>query len=276
MNEETERFRFDAEGAPPSETVVDAVSFVTGADSVGLESLYEVVDPDALDRVLSDADDGTVTFRLNGVHVRAHASGDVSVVPPSTPRTEGTGGGSNVLMLSDGEGTDPADSTAGLPDETESLLGVAVSPSATDLLSGWRTTMGEMPAQTAIVSVGEVTRSASESATVGSPANPVPVETLAATAGLDELTGTVGRTLREWGTDASPTAVCVHSLTDVVERGGRAGAVRFVEALVARVQTHGAVARYYLDPEAHDDRTVAALRPFFDDVVGGTGRRWRL
>jgi len=77
----------------PSWSVVETVAAATGADPRSMRPLYEVVDPDALDRVVgqkSGSDrwslDGCVTFRFEGCEVAVDTDGRTVVSPPDADR----------------------------------------------------------------------------------------------------------------------------------------------------------------------------------------------
>lgn len=63
-----------------STAVVDAVCSASGDDVSEMAPLYDTVDPDALDRLLSDPGDETtprtIEFSYNGHRVTVEASGD--------------------------------------------------------------------------------------------------------------------------------------------------------------------------------------------------------
>ena len=66
-----------------SESVVEAVSESEGVDPAALEQpLYEVIDPEALDRLVSKGSREApihITFRYYGYHVTVSSAGDVTV-----------------------------------------------------------------------------------------------------------------------------------------------------------------------------------------------------
>lgn len=70
---------------PPSYQVVQAVADATGRDPTALEPLNEVIDPDALDGLFTDAADdgphptGRVTFTFAGCDVVVGPGGEVEV-----------------------------------------------------------------------------------------------------------------------------------------------------------------------------------------------------
>ncbi|WP_262179813.1 HalOD1 output domain-containing protein [Haloarcula laminariae] len=71
-----------------SDTVIRAVSAVTGLDAVpgpdadsALDPLYTAIDPDALDSLFADESAGTVTFDYHDYTVTAHSTGRVVLEP---------------------------------------------------------------------------------------------------------------------------------------------------------------------------------------------------
>lgn len=81
------RARFDSSAGSPSTTVVSVVAAITGDEFDQLDSLYEAVDPEALDRLLTDpADDQyegdrSVRFTYHGFEIRIQSYGTVRVRP---------------------------------------------------------------------------------------------------------------------------------------------------------------------------------------------------
>ncbi|WP_137286284.1 HalOD1 output domain-containing protein [Halorussus salinisoli] len=72
-----------------STTVVKAVTEVVGSDPLSGDCvLYDVVDPDALDRIFADRNGGVgqttdrVVFELQGCRVEVHADGELLVYEP--------------------------------------------------------------------------------------------------------------------------------------------------------------------------------------------------
>jgi len=70
--------------APPSETVVLAVAEAKGVDPTALDDrLYDIVDPDALDRLFhttsgTTAEGAAIVFRMAGCRVEVDADGRVT------------------------------------------------------------------------------------------------------------------------------------------------------------------------------------------------------
>jgi len=85
MTERTNHVVHDSEAdssGPTSARVIRCVSVVTGRDPLDLPPLYDVVDPDALDTLVSrDGDACTLSFEFAGAHVRVSGTGDIHVSP---------------------------------------------------------------------------------------------------------------------------------------------------------------------------------------------------
>ena len=77
-------------GEPASEAVVAAVAAVSGAPTVDLEPLYEVLDPDALDSLIEHArrtDAGTheLQFAYAGYDVGVRSDGRIQLYDATAP-----------------------------------------------------------------------------------------------------------------------------------------------------------------------------------------------
>ena len=94
-DEQNDRYVFhhDTDGpATITTTIVHALTSITDTDiSQGEFSLYDSIDPDALDRLFRPKADGTdrtgghVAFTALEHEIYVYANGDVIVYPPSTP-----------------------------------------------------------------------------------------------------------------------------------------------------------------------------------------------
>lgn len=72
-----------------SATVVHALADVIGVDVTEVEfSLYDVIDPDALDRLFNRSADGTqappshLAFSVRGYRVTVYSDGEIVITPP--------------------------------------------------------------------------------------------------------------------------------------------------------------------------------------------------
>ena len=81
------RAEHDWTSRPPSTAVIETVAVARDCEPAGLEPLYEVVDPDALDTLVRSSRDGpvadgtTVTFEVADMSVTVHGGGTVVVRP---------------------------------------------------------------------------------------------------------------------------------------------------------------------------------------------------
>lgn len=67
--------------------------------------------------------------------------------------------------------------------------------------------------------------------------------------------------------DASPTMVCLHSLTTLLQYADLETVFQFTHTLSSHLTRSNALAHCHLDPTAVDDRAVNTLRPLFDVVI---------
>ena len=75
-----------AEYRHPSTAIVEAVAAATNRDSTTMKSLYDEVNTDALDALVTTAANGTgdrlsVSFRYDGADVTVYSDGDLEVRP---------------------------------------------------------------------------------------------------------------------------------------------------------------------------------------------------
>ena len=87
------RAEYDWTATTPSTAVIETVAVASDREPTGIEPLYEVIDPDALDALVRANGDEpvgvgtTVTFEFGGQSVTVHGGGSV-VVRPVEPRSE--------------------------------------------------------------------------------------------------------------------------------------------------------------------------------------------
>lgn len=141
---------------------------------------------------------------------------------------------------------------------------IAYNQSSKQVVDDWREQTGVLPTNLGIVTVGELTRSASSrSPTIG--ANNMNITAV----GSDDLTRVgiaVSNHLSRW--DNETVRIWFGSLTPLVQSVGFKLAFRFLHVLVGRVQNAKAIAYYHLDPTAHDPKTVTSLQYLFDRSIG--------
>lgn len=64
-----------------STRIVDKVAEAENTDPVDLAPLYESIDPDALDALFQNGQNGSVTFEYENRRIIARADGDVTIEP---------------------------------------------------------------------------------------------------------------------------------------------------------------------------------------------------
>jgi hypothetical protein len=72
-------WQFSITDCRPSIAVIEAMAFVTNRDPLDIEPLADVVDPDALNGVLSGEDTATVSFQWEDHDVEISASGEIII-----------------------------------------------------------------------------------------------------------------------------------------------------------------------------------------------------
>lgn len=84
------RRQYDWTEVPASVAVIETVTDATGIDATALDTLYECLDPDALDALVRSFDDpptgerATVSFVFEGFEVTVDSDGEV-VIQPTSP-----------------------------------------------------------------------------------------------------------------------------------------------------------------------------------------------
>jgi len=90
---DTYRVQYDRDDSRQLTTAIaEEVAAVSGTDPEDLEPLYETVDPDALDRLLTPRDGtdsvGGVWFHYAGYRVTVRGAGEIEITPASDPALE--------------------------------------------------------------------------------------------------------------------------------------------------------------------------------------------
>lgn len=157
------------------------------------------------------------------------------------------------------------------PDERERALLVTCMESSADRLAVWTDHEGGRAADATVVDVEAAARStaaAGANETAGGPdgAADAVVESVDAETDLAELGGVVDRHLSSLAADGD-TAVCVHSVSDLLQRGEEEAVFKFLKVLTTTVERSGAVAHYHMNPDVHDPETVRTFEVLFDSVV---------
>jgi hypothetical protein len=175
-------------------------------------------------------------------------------------------GVSNVLLLAPSLGGPGRGACFDLLTETSpaetNVLTVTYTQTAREFIDDWNDHAAAPPVRGGVVSVGQGAGGVDDTAWAVSPVeNP------------SDLTG-VGIELSELlsgmasaGDEGEEIAVCFNSVTSLLQYADLQRAFRFLHVVTGRVKTVGGVGHFHLDPDAHDDQTVATLKGLFDAVV---------
>jgi hypothetical protein len=208
--------------------------------------------------------------------------GDAAAEGAEGPTASALRDAANVLVLSDGLDSDARASyyESLLPGDPGTLrvLAIEYTRGPDGWLEEWNRHVGRAPAEAAVVSVGDGTRSAAASGVDVYEGNGTE-STVSVVESPDDLTGlgiTVGGHLKQWAGADGPTLVTLDSLTVLLQYVDLKRAFRFLHVMVNRVKGAGAVGHYHMDPAAHDEQTVATLASVFDAVARHEDGEWRI
>lgn len=159
------------------------------------------------------------------------------------------------------------DLLAGEDPPSATVLGITYRQSPAEWISVWETYTGTTPAHGMVIGVGD--RSAP---TADSPSNGADRWTVETVENASDLTG-LGIELSgflETATEAESVArprLCFDSLTALLQYADLKRAFRFLHVVTGRVKTANGIGHYHLDPDAHDEQTLATIKGLFDAVV---------
>jgi hypothetical protein len=173
--------------------------------------------------------------------------------------------GNVVLLLSPARGDGEHDaclrlSTTEPPPET-AMIWVTFIEGADDRLDGWLDGVGELPASSSVVAVGQ----ADHEVTVADP-DAVRVERVRDARDLPRIGITISTILQEIDDSLQPV-LCFNSVTTLLQYAESDRVFRFLTVLKNRLETSGAAGHYHLHPGTVDEDTVTALRELCDAVV---------
>jgi hypothetical protein len=180
---------------------------------------------------------------------------------------------SNVLLSAPalgGQGDEICDRLLTLtpPSETKILV-VTFTDTPQEWVDNWMDSVGVSPVRGGIVSIGQAEAAVDDpSWAVRTVENP------------SDLTG-IGIELSELlsgiaAADEEHLVVCFDSITSLLQYADLQRAFRFLHVVTGRVKTADGVGHYHLDPEAHDQQTLATLKGLFDAVVEVEESGWTI
>lgn len=277
MDANTDTYHFRIDDADPFGGVLEAVQFVKGRDALELEPIGRVVDPDALDTLVSGSSGVTVSFTVDDLEVEVTSAGDIYVAD-TTPDSfihESIGEPSNVLLTTHSHEHEACvDLLSVAPYDQENLLGVLHAESFERRVSAWEQYMDERPADTAAINLGDFPRSSAAATTRGEArTRPDSFSFIPDAGDLPELEATITERLTALEAGDRQLVVCFDSVTRLLQTTPREQALEFLRATVDRMATAGAVAHYHFDPDPFSEETVSLVSDLFDSrvVVGDDG-----
>ncbi|WP_456071271.1 DUF7504 family protein [Halosimplex aquaticum] len=176
---------------------------------------------------------------------------------------------SNVLVLAPSVGGQESEVCSellhGTAGRDHGLL-VTCMETPAERLAAWTGHEHAEPNEATVVDVETAARStAAASGETLTPTNAV-VEVVPAEADLVDLGETIDRHLARLSADGE-TAVCVHSVSDLLQRADERSVFKFLEVLTSSVDRADAVAHYHMNPDVHDAETIRTFEVLFDSVV---------
>lgn len=177
---------------------------------------------------------------------------------------------SNVLVLGS---TDPdvvdrltAVTIEGTIDDSYNLLGALFTRSSDRWIDGVEAAVDTSPSRIGVVSTVDADDPEAVEDAYGTDERPVKVESVPDPGDLPRLGITLSEFVSAWGHER-PTVLAFDSVTAFLQYADTQRVYRFLHTLKGRLDSANGVGIYFLDPAAHEDQTIATLRPLFDEVV---------
>lgn len=181
------------------------------------------------------------------------------------------GAASNVLLLASDQNHESATCASLLSvDGPEDVvhLSVTIDDTPDGRLDFWQSEVGELPSETAIIAVGETTRSAAASSSSFDPTvSAVSFDSVADPSDLTGLSMAISNFIGAWKGAGVTPVVCFDSISSLLLHGDEERIFRFLHATTGRLRDIGAVAHYHLNPSAFEESTVNTFAALFDAIV---------
>jgi len=161
------------------------------------------------------------------------------------------------------------DLLAGEDPPSATVLGITFRQSPEEWIKDWETHTGTAPATGMVLSVGDRSGHGVTAGRAPETAGRWSVETIEHPSDLTRL----GIELSEFLASAHDAdavdqpRLCFDSLTTLLQYADLKRTFRFLHVVTGRVKAAHGVGHYHLDPDAHDDRTLATIKRLFDAVL---------
>ena len=154
------------------------------------------------------------------------------------------------------------------PPAEANVLSVTLSASPTERLSIWQREAGsELPTRAVIV---DARREMTNGQLPTSEAGPISVRGVPENANLYDIGFVIASQLGAWKNADGTTLMCLHSVTALLATYEPEQVIGLITSLNDLCEQLGVIAHHHLDPDEHDEETVAMLRPLYDAVVEHT------
>lgn len=197
--------------------------------------------------------------------------------PLSTVRAPG-----NVLLLapSMSRGQDVCPTVGTAPADGSNLLVVLLNGPIASRLDRWRRHEG-LPDEVRVVCCEETrgATTAADGTTVTTVADAaIPIRTVSSPANLTALGLAIEGHLDAWAGDGTRVDVCFDSLTTLLHYVDVKRAFRFLHTLTSGIRGTDGLAHFHIDPNAHDERTLAVVESLFDATYryDGAADAWQV
>lgn len=159
--------------------------------------------------------------------------------------------------------------TATLPDTPERLSVVAAiyTQSADEWLADWRTTVGGLPTESALIDVGGKERSTDAQSSDAHLAMESVSTINTAPTDPAKLLFALRDQLQQVATTGTQVVVSMESLTAFLDSVDNETAFRYLHLLIHELRATGAIGYFHIDPNAHSQQTIDTISVLFDSVV---------
>lgn len=153
-------------------------------------------------------------------------------------------------------------------DTERNLLFVSLSGTPERRLDTWRR-HGGLPEKVAVITVDNTRSAAATGAgrTIRDPdGTALSTTTLSDPGDLTGIGIKMSKCLSAWEDEDARTQVCFDSLTTLLQYVDIEQVFQYLHVTSKRIEAVGGTAHYHIDPNAHDDKTLATIESLFSDV----------
>jgi hypothetical protein len=176
-------------------------------------------------------------------------------------------GGCNVLVTNDDVETCTSCLDRGNPNRRAELT--VTYPNESAAKSGFANHTRAQPAKKGLISVGDQLRSTTATQDGGPDfTGAVGQDAIADPSNLQRLGTSISEFCQRWERNDYDIYVCFDSLSALLAYTSPEVVFQFCHVLTKRLESVNAVAHFHLDPDRHEDQTVATFQSIFDHTIG--------